>query len=109
MPYFFLLIAIISEVIATSSLKASEGFTKLVPSLMVVVGYLVSFFLLSLVLKSIPLGVAYASWAGLGIVFVALSGLFFFGQKLDYYAILGMILIVAGVLIMNLLSRTAGH
>lgn len=109
MPYVYLLIAIISEVIATTSLKASESFTKLIPSVAVVLGYAVSFFLLSLVLKSLPLGITYATWAGLGIVLVALGGYLFFGQKLDLYAILGMTLIVAGVFTIHLFSKTAGH
>ncbi len=109
MTYLYLLIAIISEVIATTSLKASEGFTKLYPSILVVAGYITSFLLLSLVLKSIPVGIAYAAWAGLGIVFVAVAGYLFFGQKLDLYAILGMVLIIAGVLIINLASTSASH
>lgn len=109
MTYLYLFIAIVSEVVATSSLKASAGFTKLYPSIAVVVGYILSFILLSIVLKSMPVGIAYAIWAGLGIVFVACAGFVFFGQKLDLFAILGMVLIVAGVLMINLLSKTAGH
>lgn len=109
MTYFYLFIAIISEVIATSSLKASAGFTRLYPSIAVVVGYILSFILLSLVLKSMPVGIAYAIWAGMGIVLVACAGFVFFGQKLDAYAIAGMVLIIAGVLMINLLSKTAGH
>lgn len=109
MTYLYLFIAIISEVIATSSLKASEGFTRLYPSVAVVVGYILSFILLSLVLKSMPVGIAYAIWAGMGIVLVACAGFVFFGQKLDAYAIAGMVLIIAGVLVINLLSKTSGH
>ncbi|MDR3434971.1 MAG: multidrug efflux SMR transporter [Rouxiella aceris] len=109
MTYLYLFIAIISEVIATSSLKASAGFTRLYPSIAVVVGYILSFILLSLVLKSMPVGIAYAIWAGMGIVLVACAGFVFFGQKLDAYAIGGMVLIIAGVLMINLLSKTAGH
>ncbi|QOI54919.1 DMT family transporter [Rouxiella badensis] len=109
MTYIYLFIAIISEVIATSSLKASEGFTRLYPSVAVVVGYIISFILLSLVLKSMPVGIAYAIWAGMGIVLVACADFIFFGQKLDAYAIGGMVMIVAGVLMINLLSKTAGH
>lgn len=109
MTYIYLFIAIISEVIATSSLKASEGFTRFYPSVAVVVGYIISFILLSLVLKSMPVGIAYAIWAGMGIVLVACAGFVFFGQKLDAYAISGMVLIIAGVLMINLLSKTAGH
>lgn len=109
MTYVYLLIAIISEVIATSSLKASAGFTKIYPSIVVVVGYCISFILLSFVLKTMPMGVAYAVWASLGIVFVAVSGYFFFDQKLDIYAILGMIMIIGGVLVMNVISKTSSH
>jgi len=109
MTYLYLLIAIISEVIATTSLKASAGFTKLYPSIIVIGGYIISFLLLSLVLKTMPVGIAYASWAGLGIVFVAVSGYLFFDQRLDLYAILGMSLIISGVLIINLASKSADH
>ncbi|WP_410013783.1 DMT family transporter [Sodalis sp. C49] len=109
MTYLYLLIAIISEVIATSSLKASAGFTKMYPSIIVIVGYCISFILLSQVLKTMPVGVAYAAWASLGIVFVAVSGYFFFDQKLDIYAILGMFMIIGGVLVMNVISKTTNH
>ena len=108
-PYLYLLAAIVAEVIATSALKASEGFTRLGPTAMVVVGYGVAFWLLSLTLRTIPVGVAYAIWSGLGIVLIAIVGWLAFGQKLDAWAVLGMSLIVAGVLIMNLLSKTAAH
>ena len=108
-PYLYLLAAIVAEVIATSALKASEGFTRLGPTAMVVVGYGVAFWLLSLTLRTIPVGVAYATWSGLGIVLIAIVGWLAFGQKLDAWAVRGMSLIVAGVLIMNLLSKTAAH
>ncbi len=108
-PYLYLLAAIVAEVIATSALKASEGFTRLGPTAMVVVGYGVAFWLLSLTLRTIPVGLAYATWSGLGIVLIAIVGWLAFGQKLDAWAVLGMSLIVAGVLIMNLLSKTAAH
>lgn len=107
--WLFLGIAIVAEVFATSSLKESEGFTRLVPSLVVVAGYSVAFYFLSLSLKTIPVGVAYAVWAGLGIVLIALVGWVVFGQKLDTAAVLGMALIVGGVLVINLFSRTASH
>ena len=108
-PDLYLLAAIVAEVIATSALKASEGFTRLGPTAMVVVGYGVAFWLLSLTLRTIPVGLAYATWSGLGIVLIAIVGWLAFGQKLDAWAVLGMSLIVAGVLIMNLLSKTAAH
>lgn len=107
--WIFLSIAIVSEVIATSCLKAAEGFTRLWPSLGVVVGYLLAFYLLSLTLKTIPVGVAYAIWSGVGIVLIALSGWFFLGQTLDTPAIIGLSLIVAGVVVINVFSRTVAH
>lgn len=107
--WIFLSISILAEVAATSSLKASEGFTRLVPSIVVVVGYAVAFYFLSLTLKSIPLGISYAVWAGAGIVLVSLAGLLFFGQKLDPAAILGMSLIIAGVVILNVFSKVSAH
>ena len=94
--WIFLFIAILSEVVATVSLKLSEGFTKLIPSVVVVIGYVIAFYCLSLTLKSIPLGIAYALWSGLGIVTVSILGWFIFGQKLDGWGLLGMLLIVAG-------------
>lgn len=105
----FLFIAILSEVVATASLKLSEGFTKLIPSVVVVIGYVIAFYCLSLTLKSIPLGIAYALWSGLGIVTVSILGWFIFGQKLDGWGLLGMLLIICGVLVLNLLSKTATH
>ena len=105
----YLAIAIISEVLATSALKASEGFTRPWPSLIVVVGYMVAFYCLSLTLRSLPVGVVYAIWSGLGIVLVSLIAWLLFGQKLDLPAIIGMGLIIAGVLVMNLFSRAVAH
>lgn len=107
--WLFLAIAIISEITATSSLKASEGFTKVLPSVVVVIGYMLSFYFLSLTLKAIPIGIAYAIWAGLGIVLLAVVGWVIYGQTLDTAAIIGMSLILAGVLIMNLFSKTVSH
>ena len=106
MGYLYLGIAVAAEVIATSALKASDGFTRLLPSLVVVVGYGIAFYFLSLVLKTVPVGVAYAIWSGLGVVLVALLSWWLFGQKLDLAALLGMGLIVAGVLVMNLFSSS---
>jgi small multidrug resistance pump len=107
--YLYLSIAIIAEVIATSALKASEGFTKLVPSSIVVVGFGVAFYCLSLVLKTLPMGVAYAIWSGLGIVLISIAGLIIFDQKLDMAAIIGIILIVSGVIVMNVFSSSVSH
>lgn len=104
--WIFLSVAIISEVIATSCLKASEGFTRLWPSLVVIVGYVLAFYLLSLTLKAIPVGVAYAIWSGAGLVLIALSGWVFFGQSLDIPAMVGLILIVAGIVVINMFSQT---
>jgi small multidrug resistance pump len=106
MTYLYLAIAIVSEVIATSALKAAQGFTKLVPSLIVVAGYISAFYLLSVVVKSMHLGVAYAIWCGVGIVLVAFAGIFLYKQIPDFPAILGMGLIIAGVIIMNVFSKT---
>lgn len=109
MPYLYLCIAIVSEVIATSALKASEGFSRLWPSLLVAAGYGAAFYFLSLTLRSIPIGVAYAIWSGLGIVLVSLVAWGVYQQKLDAPAMLGMSMIIGGVLVMNLFSKTAAH
>lgn len=107
--WVFLGIAIIGEVVATSALKASEGFTRLTPSLVVIVGYGSAFYLLSIALRTIPVGIAYAIWAGLGIVLIAAVGWLAFGQKLDAWGLVGMALIVSGVFVLNVLSRTGVH
>jgi len=107
--WLFLGVAIAAEVVATSSLKASAGFTKLWPSLLVVLGYVVAFYFLSLTLKTIPIGIAYAIWAGLGIVLISVAGWLIFGQKLDFASIFGMGLIVAGVVVINLFSKASVH
>lgn len=107
--WVFLSLAIISEVIATSALKASDGFSRLWPSFIVVAGYASAFCFLSLTLKTIPVSVAYAIWAGAGIALIALISWVFFGQKLDIPAIIGLILIVAGVVVINLFSKTVSH
>ena len=104
-----LALAILAETIATTALKASAGFTRVGPAVLVVAGYAIAFYLLSLTLRSIPLGVAYAVWSGVGIVLITLAGWVLYGQKLDAGALAGIALIVAGVLVMNLFSRTAGH
>lgn len=105
----YLTMAIVAEVIATTMLKASEGFTRLWPSLVVVVGYAVAFWGLSMVVKTMPLGIVYAIWSGMGIVLVSIAAVFIYQQKLDLPAVFGMGLIIAGVLVINLLSKTAAH
>ena len=105
----YLTMAIVAEVIATTMLKASEGFTRLWPSLLVVLGYGVAFWGLSMVVKSMPLGIVYAIWSGMGIVLVSVAAVFVYPQKLDWPAIVGMGLIIAGVLVINLLSKASVH
>lgn len=105
----YLMLAIISEVIATTMLKASDGFSRLYPSIVVVIGYCFSFWALSQVVRVMPLGIAYAIWSGLGIVLVSVAAVFLYQQKLDFPAIVGMALIIAGVLVINLLSKSASH
>lgn len=107
--WLFLALAIVGEVIATSALKSSQGFAKPVPSVVVVVGYGFAFYFLSLVLKSIPVGIAYAIWSGVGIVLIAAIAWLLHGQKLDGWAFLGIGLIVSGVAVLNLLSRSGAH
>jgi small multidrug resistance pump len=102
-------LAILAEVIGTSALKASAGFSRLWPSLVVVAGYGTAFYFLSLALRSIPIGVAYAVWSGTGIVLIAAIGTILFKQKLDAPALIGMSLIVAGVLVLNLFSKAGSH
>lgn len=109
MSWLYLSLAIVAEVVATSALKASEGFSRFTPSVIVVCGYGLAFFLLAQTLKTIPVGVAYAIWSGAGIVLVSIVGLVLFKQRLDAPALIGMGLIIAGVLIMQIFSRTSGH
>lgn len=106
--WVYLSIAIVSEVIATSALKASEGFSRLAPSVIVVTGYLVAFYFLGLTLKTVPVGVAYAIWSGAGVALITLVGWIAFGQRLDLPALIGMALIVAGVIVMQVFSKAAG-
>lgn len=107
MAYLLLAVAIIAEVIATSALKASNEFTRLLPSLLVVIGYGTAFYCLTLVLRSIPLGIAYAIWSGAGIALITIIGAIAFRQMLDTPAIIGIGFIITGVLIINLFSETA--
>jgi len=103
--WVFLSAAIVSEVIGTSALKSAEGFTRLWPSLIVVISYSTAFFFLSLTLKTIPVGIAYAIWSGVGIALISLIAWVVFGQKLDAAAIIGILLIVAGVIVLNVFSK----
>lgn len=107
--WIFLSVAIIAEVVATSALKASEGFSKLWPSGIVIVSYGLAFYFLSLVLKDIPVGVAYAVWSGMGIVLITAVAWLLYGQKMDAWGLVGLGLIVAGVLVLNLLSKASTH
>jgi small multidrug resistance pump len=109
MKYLFLAIAIISEVIATNAMNASQQFTKLIPSLLTILGYASSFYFLSLTLRTMPLGTAYAVWSGVGIILTALVAMVLFKQVPNAPAIFGMVLIIAGVLIMNIFSKTSVH
>ena len=109
MVYLYLALAIIAEVAATSALKASEEFTKVGPSIVVVVGYGIAFYLLALVLRTMPVGITYAIWSGLGIVLVTIASVFLYEQIPDLPAILGMALIIADVVIINVFSTTTGH
>ena len=109
MSWIYLGIAIVAEVIATSALKAADGFTRLAPSLVVIAGYVIAFYFLSLTLRAIPVGVAYAIWAGVGMVLIALIGWMFLGQRLDAPALAGIGLIIAGVVVINVFSESIGH
>ncbi len=109
MAYLYLAIAIVAEVVATSALKASEQFTRPIPSLIVVVGYGTAFYFMTLVLKTIPVGITYAIWSGLGIVLVTIAGAVLYHQYPDVPAIIGMALIIAGVVIIHLFSKTVSH
>lgn len=109
MGYWYLAIAIIAEVIATNALKASDEFTNLIPSIIVIVGYGTAFYFLSLVLKTISIGVAYAIWSGMGIVLVSVVAAVLFKQIPDLPAIIGMGLIVSGVVVMHVFSKTIDH
>lgn len=107
--YLFLFLAIIFEIIATTALKYSEQFSKVMPSIITVLGYAVAFYCLSITLKTVPVGIAYAIWSGVGIVMITLIGVVAFKQIPDLPAILGLLLIITGVIIVNVFSKTAGH
>ena len=107
--WLILLVAILSETIATTALKASEGFTVLIPSVVVVVGYCLSFYFLSLTLRSIPVGIAYAVWSGVGLALVTLFGFLVYNQKLDLPALFGILLIMTGIVVMFSFSDSMSH
>ncbi|HEY8905590.1 MAG TPA: multidrug efflux SMR transporter [Rhodoferax sp.] len=107
--WLYLSIAIVCEVIATSALKATDGFTRWQPSVLVALGYCLSFYFLSLTLRSIPVGVVYAIWSGVGVVLVSVAGWLLYQQKLDAAALIGIGLIVTGVMVLNLFSKAAVH
>lgn len=107
--FLYLIVAVIAETIGTSALQASQQFTRLWPSVLVVVSYAISFYLLALTLKYMPVGIMYALWSGLGIVLIAGIGYFYFGQKLDGPAFLGLGMIVAGIVVINVFSSTSLH
>jgi len=103
--YIFLLIAIISEVTASTALRATKGFTQLVPNVITVVGYAISFYALSMTLATIKLGIAYAIWSGVGIILITILGFLVYGQKLDWPAIVGIVLIILGVVVIQVFSE----
>lgn len=107
--YAWLAIAIVAEVIATSALRASEGFTRLWPTLVVAAGYGTAFYCLSLTLKSMPVGIVYAIWSGAGIVLITLVAIVLYRQIPDWPAVLGLALIIAGVVVLNLFSKMQAH
>jgi len=109
MQWLYLAIAIMSEVAATSALKAADGFTRVGPSLVVVAGYAAAFYFLSLTLRTMPLGIAYAVWSGIGVALVAAVGWVVYEQSLDVAAYVGIALILAGVMVLNLFSRVVAH
>ena len=109
MGYLFLVLAIIAEVVATNALKASDGFTRLGPSALVIIGYGVAFYCLSLVIAVIPVGIAYAIWSGVGVVLISVVAAILFKQVPDLPAVIGMVLIVSGVIVIQVFSNTGQH
>jgi small multidrug resistance pump len=109
MNWLYLAVAIVMEVVATSALKASDGFTRLLPSALVVVGYAAAFYLLSLTLRTMPVGVVYAVWSGVGVVLITLVGWLVFKQALDLPAFIGIALIASGVIVLNFFSKVVPH
>ncbi|WP_273486282.1 SMR family transporter [Lentibacter algarum] len=109
MPYLYLAIAVAFETIGTSAMQASQQFTRLWPSVLVIVGYAISFYFMALTLRFMPVGIVYALWSGLGIILIALIGYAVFGQKLDLPAIAGLGLIIAGIVVIQLFSNATAH
>ncbi len=109
MTYLLLIAAVIFEVIGTSALKASDGFTRLAPSLVTAVSYALAFYLLSLTLRTMPVGIAYALWSALGVILITLVGWIYYRQMLDFPALIGLALILLGVAVINLFSKTLFH
>lgn len=107
--FIILFFAILSEVIATSALKFSEGFTKPIPSVIVAVGYGLSFYLLSIALKTMPIGVAYAIWSGVGLVLTVIAGIILWRETLDWARVTGIVLILAGIVLINVFSKSTAH
>ena len=107
--YVWLAVAIVAEVIGTSALRASEGFTRLAPALVVVAGYGLAFYCLSMTLKSMPVGIVYAIWSGVGIVLITLVAIVLYRQVPDLAAVAGLSLIVAGVVVLNVFSKMQAH
>ena len=109
MTYLFLFLAVVAETVGTSALQASQQFSRLWPSVLVVLSYAIAFYLLSLTLRTLPVGITYALWSGLGIVLISLIGWWVFGQNLDLPAIIGIALIIAGIVVIQLFSKSASH
>ncbi len=107
--YLILLLAVIAETVGTTSLQASQQFSRFWPSVLVVVSYGIAFYLLGLTLRYMPVGIVYAIWSGLGIFLIAIIGFIVFGQRLDWPAVLGLTMILIGILVIHLFSKTAGH
>nr|WP_314876302.1 SMR family transporter [uncultured Pseudomonas sp.] len=107
--YVYLAIAICAEVVATASMKAVKGLSTPLPLLLMIAGYTVAFWMLTLVVRSIPVGIAYAIWSGLGIVLISIAAWIIYGQKLDLPAVLGMAMIVGGVVVIQVFSNSSGH
>jgi len=107
--YLFLILAVAAETVGTTALQASQQFSRLMPSLLAVAGYAVAFYFLALTLRVMPVGIVYAMWSGLGIVFIALIGFVAFGQRLDLPALLGLAMIIGGIVVINLFSGSTTH